>query len=72
MLLSSSREFLEEKLSDDPVIDFQVLGPSPCHVEVFIDTATSAAAVEAKDLSIVGAGYRTLSSASMPTHEGPS
>jgi hypothetical protein len=54
------REFLEEKLSDDPVIDFQFIGPSPCHVEVFIDTATSAAAVEAKDLSIVGAGYRTL------------
>jgi hypothetical protein len=29
-------------------------------VDVFIDTATSAAAVEAKDLSLVGAGYRTL------------
>ena len=53
------REFLEEKLSDDPVIDFQMLGPSPLHANVFIDDATTAS-IEAKDLSIAGGGYRTL------------
>ena len=53
------RKFLEEKLRNHPVVRFQLLGPSPCHVDVFVDTTTGPTDVS-KDLTIIGGGYRTL------------
>jgi hypothetical protein len=54
------RKFLEERLQDHPVVLFQILGPSPCHADVFVDTLTAANSEAAKDLSVIGAGYRAL------------
>jgi hypothetical protein len=54
------RKFLEEKLRNHPVVLFQMLGPSPCHVNVFIDASKTPTSDVAKDLSLVGWGYRTL------------
>jgi hypothetical protein len=54
------RKFLEERLKDHPVVLFQMLGPSPCHVDVFVDSLTTGNSEAAKDLSVIGGGYRTL------------
>ena len=54
------RKFLEEKLRGHPVVLFQMLGPSPCHVDAFIGETPAGASDEAKDLSLVGGGYRTF------------
>jgi hypothetical protein len=54
------RKFLEEKLRDHTVVLFQMLGPSPCHVDAFIEE-TPAGTLEAEDdLTLVGRGYRTF------------
>ena len=54
------RKFLDEKLRDHPVVLFQMLGPSPCHVDVFIGEASVEASDDVTDLSLIGGGYRTF------------
>ena len=46
------RKFLDEKLRDHPVVLFQMLGPSPCHVDVFIGEASVEASDDVTDLSV--------------------
>lgn len=55
------RKYLAEKLDGHPKIDFQILGPSPFHADLFLDAATPQdVAGTALDVTELGAGYRTL------------
>ncbi|SHH37736.1 hypothetical protein SAMN05444169_7141 [Bradyrhizobium erythrophlei] len=55
------RQYLEEKLRDNTKVDFQSLGPSPFHGDIFLDQSPQGGAIEApKDLTKPGSGYRTL------------
>lgn len=53
------RKYLEDKLGSHPKIEFQSLGPSPFHADVFLAEAVQGEKVEPKDLSTTS-GYRTF------------
>lgn len=50
---------MEEKLQGHKTIEFQYLGPSPFHADFFVARSETAERAE-KDISLSGAGYRTL------------
>lgn len=55
------RKYLAEKLQGHSKVQFQVLGPSPFHADVFLEPAEGGALPgTAEDLTAPGDGYRTL------------
>jgi len=66
--ISCIREYLTEKLRGHPVVEFQFLGPSPFHADVFVDAAHEGSDGLLKDLSDSNRGYRTLCF-SVPTRD---
>jgi hypothetical protein len=55
------REYFEEKLRDDRFVEFQYIGPSPFHADIFaLQAADAERAPVIKDLTSPGDGYRTF------------
>jgi hypothetical protein len=53
------RKYLEEKLREHPVVEFQSLGPSPFWADVFLTKRDDSKPL-AEDLTLPGDGYRTI------------
>jgi hypothetical protein len=53
------RKYLKEKLRGHSVVEFQALGPSPFHADVFL-TKSDGSKAPAEDLTLPGDGYRTI------------
>lgn len=61
MAIVSIRKYLAEQLDNHPTIDFQVLGPSPFHADIFLDAALAEeVAGNSIDVTHPGDGYRTI------------